>query len=311
MVFDPVNFEDKKILITGPTGQVGLPVVERLAKISDVYALARFAKQKDRDKIEALGAKVVRADLADSSLDHLPDDFDYLLNFAVVKSDSFDYDLRANAEGMGRLMLHCRGVKACLHCSSAAVYQYEGPTPRKEDAPLGDHHRVLFPTYSISKIAAETVVRFVARQFNIPTTIARLSVPYGASPCSVNGGWPFFHLLMMKEGVPIDVHPQRPNYFNPIHIDDYLEKIPRLLAAATAEVTTLNFGGSEKVSIEEWCTYLAEITGIEVKFQDNDQAFGSLCIDTTVMHEVIGPTKVDWKEGLRSMVKALTPELLK
>lgn len=58
-----------------------------------------------------------------------------------------------------------------------AVYQYAGHDPLAEDAPLGDNHRSMFPTYSICKIAAESVVRFVARQFAIPTTIARLSVP--------------------------------------------------------------------------------------------------------------------------------------
>jgi nucleoside-diphosphate-sugar epimerase len=93
----------------------------------------------------------------------------------------------------------CQSVKAFIHFSSAAVYQYAGAEPRKENSPLGDNHRHMFPTYSISKIAAETVARFTAKQFNIPLTIARLSVPYGD-----NGGWPFWHLLMMKEGIPID-----------------------------------------------------------------------------------------------------------
>jgi nucleoside-diphosphate-sugar epimerase len=203
-------------------------------------------------------------------------------------------------------MLHCQDVKAFLHFSSTAVYQYAGHEPRAEDSPLGDNHRLMFPTYSISKIAAETVCRFVAHQFGIPSTIARLSVPYGD-----NGGWPFYHLLMMKEGIPIDLHPEGPNYYNLLHVDDYLQKIPGLLAAATADVTTVNFGGSEKTSIEEWCAYLAELTGFEPVFKENPQAFGSLCIDTTRMHELVGPTSVAWKTGIRRMVQSLAPELIK
>ena len=185
MSVTPVDLTNKKILITGPTGQVALPVVEHFAKIADVYALARFRKAEDRAQIESLGATVLQADLADAhSLAVVTDDFDYVLNFAVVKSGDFDYDLAANAEGVGNLMSRCSKAKAFLHFSSTAVYEYCGQEPRAENAPLGDNHRVMFPTYSISKIAAETVCRFVAHQQKIPTTIARLSVPYGD-----NGGW--------------------------------------------------------------------------------------------------------------------------
>jgi len=307
MPLDPVALENRRILITGPTGQVAAPVVAALARIADVTALARFRKPEERDRITALGATCISADLADPrGLRGVPDDFDYVLNFAVVKSGEFEYDLAANAEGLGRLLLHCRRASAFVHFSSTAVYEYAGHEPRREDAPLGDNHRVMFPTYSISKIAAETVCRFAARQFEIPTTIARLSVPYGD-----NGGWPFFHLLMMKQGIPIDLHPQGPNYYNLLHVDDYLEKIPRLLAAASSDVTTVNFGGSEKTSIEQWCAYLTELTGLEPIFQQNPSAFGSLCIDTTRMHDLLGPTAVDWRDGIRRQVRALAPELLR
>lgn len=306
MPVKPVDLTNSKILVTGPTGQVALPVVEHYAKSADVYALARFKKQEDRDRIEALGAAVLQADLADrASLQRIPDDFDYVLNFAVVKTGDFDYDLAANAEGVGNLLSHCSAAKAFLHFSSTAVYEYCGQEPRAENAPLGDNHRVMFPTYSISKIAAETVCKFAAHEHAVPTTIARLSVPYGD-----NGGWMYFHLLMMQQGIPIDLHPDKPNYYNPLHVDDYIEKIPYLLGAATQEVTTVNFGGSQKVSIEEWCAWLGELTGFEAKFQDNPKAFGSLCIDTTRMHELIGETRMDWREGIKSQVEKLAPELL-
>lgn len=307
MALDPVDLSGKKILITGPSGQVAEPVVAALAPQADVYALARFSKSEDRERIAGLGATCLPADLADpQGLREVPTDFDYVLNFAVVKTDDFDYDLAANGEGVGRLMLHCREAAAFLHFSSTAVYEYAGHEPCREDSPLGDNHRVMFPTYSISKIAAETVCKFVAHQFGIATTIARLSVPYGD-----NGGWPYYHLLMMQAGVPIDIHPQGPNYYNPLHVDDYLEKIPRLLAAATTDVTTVNFGGSDRVSIEQWCAYLSELTGFEPVFNENPKAFGSLCIDTTLMHELVGPTSVDWKTGVRRLVQSLVPELIK
>ena len=236
----------------------------------------------------------------------MPRDVDYVINFAVSKSGLFEQDLAANAEGVGRLMLHCGDTKAFLHFSSTAVYQYSGHEPLRESAMLGDNHRAMFPTYSISKIAGESVCRFTAAQFGIPTTIARLSVPYGD-----NGGWPFYHLLMMKEGIPIDIHPEKPNFYNLLHVDDYIEKIPRLLAAANTDATVVNFGGSERTSIEDWCAWLTELTGFEPVFNETPTAFGSLCIDPTWMHELVGPTRVDWKDGIQRMVRNLAPELLR
>ena len=96
--------KDKKILITGPTSQVGLPVARALVADNEVYGLARFSKAEDREKVEALGVKTIAADIGESPLDAIPDDLTTVLHFAVVKSGDFEYDLRANAEGVGRLM---------------------------------------------------------------------------------------------------------------------------------------------------------------------------------------------------------------
>jgi UDP-glucuronate 4-epimerase len=296
--------EGSRILVTGPASQVALPLVRALAARNEVFGVARFGRAADRDAVEALGAKPVAADLADD-LAAVPADVDYVLHFAVVKSGDFGYDLRVNAEGSARLLAHCRGAKAFLHVSSTAVYEYAGHESRGEDAPLGDNHRVMFPTYSIAKIAAESTVRFAAREFGVPTTIARLSVPYGD-----NGGWPWWHLMMMKAGAPIPVHTEQPNLYNPLHEDDYIEHVPKLLKAATVPATTVNWGGSEAVSIEDWTAYLGELTGLEPKLEPTEQAFGSLQLDLTRMHGLLGPTRVRWRDGIRRMVKARNPELL-
>jgi len=306
MTSEPVELDGCKILVTGPTSQVAFPIARELAVRNEVYGLARFARAEDRARVESIGVRSLQADLAEGSLDGVPRDFDYVLNFAVVKSGDFDYDLAANAMGAGCLMAHCREAKAFLHCSSGAVYQYAGHKPLKESDPLGDNHRVLFPTYSISKIAAETVVRFAAGQWALPTVIARLSVPYGNQ-----GGWPWFHLMMMKAGQPIAVHPEGPNLYNPIHEDDYIAHLPRLLGSADVPAVTVNWGGSDPVSIEEWCGYLAELTGLEPRFQKTEQALGSLRMDLSRMHELLGRTRVDWRDGLRRLVEARNPELLR
>ena len=122
----------------------------------------------------------------------------------------------------------------------------------------------------------------------------------------------YYHMLMMQQGIPIDIHPDRPNYYNLLHVDDYIDKIPYLLAAATpTATTTLNFGGSTKTSIEQWCAHITELTGFEARFNETETAFGSLHIDPTRMHQLIGKTSVDWREGIRRQHQNLAPEVLK
>jgi nucleoside-diphosphate-sugar epimerase len=297
--------QNEKILISGCASQVGLPVARALSRSNEVHGLARFSKTEDRERMEAIGVRCVALDLAKDPFDAVPDDFSVVLHFAVVKSGDWDYDLAANVEGTGRLMAHCRSARAFLHCSSGAVYAEQDREPRVESGPLGDNHRRMMPTYSICKIAAESMARFGARQWNLPTTIARFSVPYGD-----NGGWPLYHLLMMKAGTPIPVHPDKPSAYNPIHEDDYIAQIPRLLEIASVPATVINWGGSEPVSIEEWCEHIAALTGLTAKFQSSENALRSLPLDLRRMHELVGETKVPWREGIRRMIETHAPDLL-
>jgi UDP-glucuronate 4-epimerase len=288
-----------RILVTGPTGQVALPVTRALAADNDVIGIARFRDAAARADLEAAGVTCIEANLADGNFDAVPDDVDYVLNLAVVKSNKWDVDLAANAEATGLLMAHCRNAKAWLQCSSTGVYEPAGQHPLKETDPLGDNHRVIMQTYSISKIAAETVARLGARQWNLPVTIARLNVPYGD-----NGGWPAFHLAMIETGQPVPLHPDGPNRFNPIHEDDIIRMIPRLLEIASVPATTVNWGGSETASIEEWCTLFGQIVGRDVEFVETDQTIGPVVIDPTKMHELVGRTEIDWRDGMRRLVEA-------
>jgi nucleoside-diphosphate-sugar epimerase len=293
--------------VTGPTGQVALPLTLSLAASNDVWGVARFSDAAAREQLEAAGVTCVAADLATADFSDLPTDFDYVLNLAVLKgtNDDWDRDLAGNAESIALLIAHCASARAFLHCSSTAVYEHQGPKHElRETDPLGDNHRVMLPTYSIAKIAGEVVARAAAREHGVPTTIARLNVPYGD-----NGGWPYYHLLYLQGGAPIPLHPERPNLFNPIHEDDIARQVPALLEAASVPATIVNWGG-EPASIEEWAAYIGELTGLEPAFEETEATIGSVTIDRTRMHELVGPTEVPLRDGIKRMLQARAPDLL-
>ena len=295
----------RRILVTGATGQVGLPVASALAENHEVVAAARFTQPENRSVLEAAGVRCVPFDLATGDLTDVPSDVDHVVHFGVVKSQRWETDLRANAEGVGLLMAHCASARSFLHCSTTGVYEPAGQRVLTETAPLGDNHRVMMPTYSITKIAAEAVVRTMARHLGLPTTIARLNVPYGDE-----GGWPAFHLEMLLAGHAIPVHPDRPNLFNPIHHDDIVAMVPKLLDVATVPATIVNWGGDEQVALEDWVAELGRLVGRHVEFVETEDTIGGVTVDLTKLHELVGHASVDWRDGMRRMVESLHPELL-
>jgi UDP-glucuronate 4-epimerase len=280
-----------KILITGPTGQVATPIAQALAVDNEVWGIARFTNTAAREVLEKAGVRCETVNLAAADFAGIPSDFDYILNLAVAKSGNWDKDLGANAESVGLLMAHCRNAKAFLHCSSAAVYDPPDDEPRTERAALGDNHKPLFPTYSISKIAGEVV--------------ARLNVPYGD-----NGGWPYYHMEMILAGIPIPVPRGGPARYNPIHEDDIIATIPKLLEVASVPATTVNWCGDQAVSLQEWCSYLGSLVGKEPVFEESEQALRGNPTDVTRMRELIGGTTVGWRDGIRRMATKFHPELV-
>jgi UDP-glucuronate 4-epimerase len=296
---------DSKILITGPTGQVASPIAQALAADNEVWGIARFTNAAAREALEKSGVRCETVNLAAGDFTGIPSDFDYVLNLAVAKSGNWDKDLAANAESVGLLMAHCRNARAFLQCSSGAVYDPPDEEPRTERAALGDNHKPLFPTYSISKIAGEVVARTMARALGVPTVIARLNVPYGD-----NGGWPFYHMEMMLAGIPIPVPAGGPARYNPIHEDDIIATIPKLLAVASVPATTLNWCGEHAVSLQEWCGYLGSLVGKEPVFQESEQALRGNPTDPSRMRELVGVTAVDWQDGMRRLATNFHPELV-
>ncbi len=297
-----MGLTNRVIVIAGCTGQVGTAITAALAAQGhEVHGLARFKDPTVRYRMEAAGVTCHTVDLVDPDLTGVPRDVDHLLNFAVTKTGRWDKDLAANADAAGLLMSHCRSARSVLHCSSTAVYAPTGGEPMREDSPLGrDHHQHLMPTYSTAKTAAESVVSFAAREFELPTTIARLCVPYGD-----DAGWPVFHLLMAQNGQQIPVHVDGSRY-NPIHHDDIVAQIPRLLDAASIPATILNWGGDEVVSVKEWTRYMCGIAGAPApRFEPTELTIPSAVIDTTRSRTILGPCRVGWRDGFRRLTETI------
>src|SRR5580698_6815970 len=100
-----------KIVVTGVTGQVAEPLACALARDNEVYGAARFNDAAARQRLEVAGVRCVVVDLQAGDPGALPADADYVLNFAVSKTNDWDVDLQANSGGLAWLMEYHRGAR--------------------------------------------------------------------------------------------------------------------------------------------------------------------------------------------------------
>jgi nucleoside-diphosphate-sugar epimerase len=295
--------DGEKVLITGVTGKIAFPIARALAERNDVWGVARLAKTEDVERLEAAGIRPVKHDMSAGDLSVLPTDFDRVFHAAVDPGlGTWRECVETNAQRSADLLHHCKGAKGFVFCSTGSIYAYQGQRPLREDDPPGIPLRA---NYSFSKVAAEETLTWIATHFDIPLAIIRICSTYGPL-----GGAPLDRLEAILEGRPIRLHPDKPNNYNPIYEDDYVELGIRAMEVAAVPPVVVNWSGSETVSIEDYCTYLGELVGKEPVFEYTPDAHTPLWPDTTYMHQVLGETRVPWKEGFRRMVEAVHPELL-
>jgi len=294
--------DGEKVLITGATGKVAFPIARTLAPRNDVWGVARLRDTDDRDKLTAAGITAVPLDVSRGDFSSLPDDFTYVFHAAVDPgNDDWQHCVETNAHRSGDLLYHCRRALGFVYCSSGSIYAYQGNRPLREEDGPGVPLRA---NYSFSKVAGEAVCTWVAEHFGIPLTIIRICSTYGPL-----GGAPADRLDLMLQGAPIRLHPDEPNNYNPIYEDDYVELGVRAMEAARTPPLVVNWAGSETVSVEDYCTYMAELVGVEPIFEYTPDAHTPLWPDVTAMHEALGHTAVPWREGMRRMIEARHPEL--
>jgi nucleoside-diphosphate-sugar epimerase len=203
-------------------------------------------------------------------------------------------------------MSRFRHARAFLVVSTCGVYASpEDPHHAiRETDPLGVTVQPYSPTYAVSKIAEEGVARFACREFEIPTTIARMNVAYGP-----NGGLPAHQLDAIVAGEPVVVQQGRASVCNPIDERDIAAQAPGLLDVATVPARILNWSGDDAVEVEEYCRHLAGLAGLPVRFAPRRDAIHHFRLDNSERQRLLGPCRIHWREGLREMLAARYPEL--
>jgi nucleoside-diphosphate-sugar epimerase len=291
-----------KVLVTGASGQIGLPLVEHLAAENEVWGVARFRDPEARERLAAAGAVAHPLDLAEGTFEGLPDDFDYVVHLATYGGRGDDDEaLRTDAEGTALLLQHCSRARAALVMSTGAVYRpHEDPMHAYvESDALGTGSVPGLERYSVTKIAEEAVARSCARQLGVPIVIARMNSAYGAE-----GGMVTSQLRRVVAGKPVLVGGVGTKY-SPIHQDDINGQLDSLLDAASVPATIVNWGGDDVAGPEDWCALAAEITGQTVDLRVQDGGYRSSTYDSAKRRAITGACSMTWQDGVRRVLATL------
>ena len=292
----------EKILVTGVTGTVPLPIAEFLANENEVWGLARFSDPEARKRVETIGITTCAVDLAQGDLSGVPDDFTYVLHFAHTRMPGGEFipAIQANAVGAGRVLQHCRGAKGALVASAGTVYSPHNEDvyrPFVEEDDIGRAHAPWAPTSPASKVSLEAVARFCAEGFSLPTTIVRINVIYGPL-----GGMPVADMELISADQPVIAFAD-PYPTSPIHADDMCGQLEALLDAASSPALIVNWCGDEVVTQRQWSEIAGELCGKapDIQVQPVPTAACGSVGDTTRRLAITGPCLTNFRNEMEKL----------
>lgn len=301
--------KNKKLLITGLTGNLAGSLASALAPHNDLWGYARYSREGQLKFWQEKGLTTIAGDFSKAEFRDLPNDFDYVIHCAAnCNPASFEQGMQDNPQGSALLMAHCKNAKGFLHISTIGVY---GPNsssthPYKETDITGGS--AMQSHYEGTKLAAEGAVWAMAQHLNLPTTVARLGVQYGVFH---DGGMLGIFLKLLLAGHPIPIPSQQSGIIQPISDDDVVHFLEPLLEAASVPPTLTNLAGDETISVVEAMEHLGELAGIKPSFSTEGFDYPTYHLNSDKRRSITGPCQVAIKEGLTKMFHVLAPKIKK
>jgi nucleoside-diphosphate-sugar epimerase len=295
------GLKGERILVTGASGLMGFAIAKALAPDNEVTACARFADAGDAKTLEEAGARIVRFDLASRDLSPLPEAVDVVMHFGTMTAfpttpEERAWQMEVNTQSTGRLAMRYRDCRAFVY-ASASVYKFLGAHQLTEDDPYGMSPGL--ESYCASKIAAEQLLHFLSREYEIPVVILRINSAYGPRGGSIAG-----RVDRVRAGEPVIIYPGVENRYSPIFETDFVEKSIASASIASVPPETINLAGSETCSIEQYCAIAGDLCGKEPILVESPEAIPPLWTDPSKMERLLGKTSVSMREGIRRVLDA-------
>lgn len=274
-----------RVLVTGATGFLGQPLVERL--VSDGYSVTAVGRRREKGP-PGLAVDYLVGDLAEHSAGTAlltPWRWDAVVNAAgpVPQGDSgWDDGHTLTRAHVSIALTVCLAVPPpwtgrLIHVSSMTVYGLPQYLPVDEG-----HPRMPLNCYGIAKALAEDVFMTVGERHGFDCWILRLPGLF----CETRSTGALFDFMRAAaEGRPLVVSAARPTPWDVLRLSDAVEAIARALTADERAPGAVNVSYGQPVELAAIAAYVAQRFGGGVPVEHRHQ------VQHPVFHMAIGKAR--------------------
>ena len=265
-----LDFQGKKVLITGGAGFVGSNLTERVANSGGKAIVLDDLFTGTLDNItKGTEFEFVEGSVADRNLiDKLAKEIDLIAHMAarniIISTKDPRNDYEVNIGGTLNILLAAKehNVERVVYTSSASVYGNPRILPITED-----ERTLTFSPYSVSKLAGENYCHAFYETYGTPVSAVRYSNIYGPKqdPKNPYCGVVSKFIEMLDNGEAPQLHGDGQQTRDFTYVDDAVDGTLLALLSPKAEGQVFNIGTGVETKIVELFQMIAELMGKDTK----------------------------------------------
>jgi NAD dependent epimerase/dehydratase len=310
-----VNWQNKKVLVTGAGGFIGSHLTERLVELgASARALVHYNSAGAWGWLDASPVKdeveVILGDICDrDSMARAVEGVEIIFHLAALIAIPYSYHaplsyIRTNVEGTLNVLQSAKsaGAELVVHTSTSEVYGTARTVPISEEHPLQGQS-----PYSASKIGADKMAEALHRSFNLPVITVRPFNTYGPRQSARAVIPTIITQALTRDAIRLgNLDPTRDlNY-----VTDTAEGFIRAAESPAALGQVINIGTGLEISIGELARRILKMLGKDLPIICEDQRVRPdkseverLCADNSRARELLGwEPRVSLEEGLQRTI---------
>ena len=310
-----LNYNEKRILVTGGAGFIGSEVVSQLIKKNAmVTVIDNFSFGKKQYLPKKNNLKIIEGDITDEKVvSRAVKDQEFVIHLAALPfiPDSFHYPanfFNVNANGTVNLLwksIQSKTVTRFIHISTSEVYGTAQHTPMDENHPTAPHS-----TYAVSKLAGDRVAFTLHKEHGFPVVIIRPFNSYGPQYTQPYIIPEIMNQLLIgnKELMLGNIDATR----DFTYVSDTANAIIRSLDSKKAVGEIINVGSGNEISIKDLAFKISKIAKKKIKIRHDESRERPYDVNRLICNNKKASKLLGWKpkinmdQGLKKLFQWAT-----